>query len=91
MITIRALLDRIRWDQRFGAAEFAVGYYDRVESRIIVVPFTAVWFEPDDRFALQVTAADGVVHSVPLHRVCVVYRNGERIWERRRALRRAGE
>ena len=84
MITIRTLLARIRWDPRFGAAEFAVGYYDRVEDRVIVVPFREVWFDPEDRFALQVTDAGGVVHSVPLHRVCAVYRNGERIWARQR-------
>jgi uncharacterized protein (UPF0248 family) len=84
MITIRALLDRIRWDQAYGQGAFAVGYYDRVEDRIMVVPFKEIRFDPDDRFALQVTDAEGQVHGVPLHRVCVVYRNGERIWERQR-------
>jgi uncharacterized protein (UPF0248 family) len=84
MITIRALLDRIRWDQTYSQGKFAIGYYDRVEDRVIVVPFDEVWFDPDDRFAMQVAAADGQVHSVPLHRVYRVYRNGELIWERKR-------
>jgi uncharacterized protein (UPF0248 family) len=83
MITIRALLNRIRWDQAYGRGEFAIGYYDRLEGRIIVVSFAEVWFDPDDRFAMQVTTADGG-HAVPLHRVCLVYRNGELIWERKR-------
>ena len=84
MMTIRALLNRIRWDQTYDQGEFAVGYYDRVVARVIVVPFDEVWFDPDDRFAMQVVAADGQIHSVPLHRVCTVYRNGELIWERKR-------
>jgi len=82
MITIRALLNRIRWDLAYGRGEFAIGYYDRVEDRVIVVPFAEARFDPDNRFAMQVTAADGEVHSIPLHRVRVVYRNGERIWAR---------
>jgi len=84
MITIRTLLNRIRWDQAYGQGKFAIGYYDRVEERVIVVPFDEVWFDADDRFAMQVATADGQVHSIPLHRVCLVYRNGELIWERKR-------
>jgi uncharacterized protein (UPF0248 family) len=84
MITIRALFNRIRWDQAYRQGEFAIGYYDRVENRVIVVPFAAVWFDPDDRFAMQLTTADGQVHSIPLHRVCLVSRNGALIWERKR-------
>jgi len=84
MITIRALFNRIRWDRAYSQGKFAIGYYDRVEDRVIVVAFDEVWFDPDDRFAMQVATADGQVHSIPLHRVCLVYRNGELIWERKR-------
>ena len=84
MITIRTLLNRIRWDQAYGQGKFAIGYYDRVEDRVIVVPFDEVWFDPDDRFAMQIATAEGPVHSIPLHRVCLVYRNSELIWERKR-------
>lgn len=84
MITIRELLNRIRWDREFGQAEFAVGYYDRLEERIIVVPFGAIEFDPEDHFSFRLTDVAGQVHNVPLHRVCAVYRNGECIWERER-------
>jgi uncharacterized protein (UPF0248 family) len=82
MIPIRELLNRIRWDPEYGQGDFAIGYYDRLEERIIVVPFGEVAFAPDDHFAIQVTDALGQTHNVPLHRVCEVYRNGERIWQR---------
>jgi MJ1316 RNA cyclic group end recognition domain len=27
MITIRALLNRIRWDRKYGRGEFTIGYF----------------------------------------------------------------
>lgn len=84
MITIRALLDRIRWDPEYGRGEFAIGYYDRLEERMIRVPLAFVQFAPDDHFSFQLTDTAGEPVSVPLHRVCAVYRNGELIWHRER-------
>jgi len=84
MITIRALLNRIRWDREYGRGEFTVGYYDRLAERIIRVPLVRVRFDPDERFSFQLTDAAGELLSIPLHRVCDVYRNGELIWHRER-------
>ena len=84
MITIRTLLSRIRWDREYGRGEFTVGYYDRLAERIILVPLVQVRFDPDDRFSFQLTDAAGEPLSIPLHRVCEVYRNGELIWHRER-------
>jgi len=82
MIPIHELLNRIRWDESFGAAAFELGYYDRVEGDILRVPFKEVRFEPGDHFAFQVADREGEVHTVPLHRVKAVWRNGELIWHR---------
>lgn len=83
MIPVHELLNRIRWDSEFGAAEFAIGYYDRVVDRIIVVPFTALAFSAEDRFDFSLIDEEGAVHTIPLHRIRQVYRNGELIWNRR--------
>ena len=83
MIPIHELLNRIRWDSAFGSAEFAIGYYDRVADRIIVVPFTALAFSAEDRFDFSLIDEEGVLHTIPLHRIRQVFRNGELIWERR--------
>lgn len=82
VIPIRELLNRIRWDPEFGKGDFVVGYYDRVEDRILRVPISELRFDPEDHFAVEVAAADGEVHSVPLHRVKEVYKDGELIWRR---------
>jgi len=85
MITIRELLDRIRWDREFGAAEFTLGYHDRVAGQVLVVSLASVWFEPENHFFFHLEDADGRHRSIPLHRVVEVYRNGERIWHREHA------
>ena len=82
MITIRELLNRIRWDPQFGQGRFAVGYYDRVMNRVIVVPFREIHFDPGDHFAFQFINDEGETHNVPLHRIRDVYKDGERIWHR---------
>ena len=82
MIPIHELLNRIRWDPQFGQGRFAVGYYDRVMNRVIVVPFQEIHFDPGDHFAFQFINDEGETHNVPLHRIRDVYKDGERIWHR---------
>jgi uncharacterized protein (UPF0248 family) len=82
MIPIQDLLRRIQWDAEFGRADFEIGYFDRVTRGIVRVPFRFVRFETGERFAFDAVEEDGSVHSVPLHRVREVWRNGESIWRR---------
>ena len=84
MIPIRELLNRIRWDAGFAEADFKIGYYDRLEDDIVVVPLNRLLFEPDNRFSVGVYTDSGELHRVPLHRIRQVYRNGKLIWERPR-------
>src|SRR2546427_4138982 len=49
MIPIHELLNRIRWDAEFARGSFQLGYYDRSENRVILVPFSEVSFPPDSR------------------------------------------
>jgi uncharacterized protein (UPF0248 family) len=82
MIPIQDLLRRIQWDRAFGNAEFEIGYIDRVTGEIVRVPFQRIRFEKGARFALEATEEDGSVHTIPLHRVREVWRNGTLIWQR---------
>ena len=83
MITIKALLDRIRWDREFGRGEFMIGYYDRVRRRVILVPLADLTIDPADHFAFYVSDENRETHHVPFHRVRQVFKNGELIWHRR--------
>ena len=82
MIPIRELLNRIRWDTDFGRGNFELGYFDRVEERVIVVPFRDVEFLQDDPQAFKLRDAEGRLHRVPFHRVREIHKDGQRIWWR---------
>lgn len=82
MQTIRSLLDRIHWDPEFGKADFELAFRDRVEQRLIRLPLRRIIFVPGDHFFFHYLDDEGIEHSVPLHRIKSVYRNGERIWHR---------
>lgn len=82
MIPIHELLSRIRWDGDFGAADFELGYYDRVRGEIVRVPFRAIHVDPTDHFALQILDESGESQMVPFHRIRRVWRNGDLIWRR---------
>ena len=82
MIPIHELLNRIRGDAAFAQGRFVIGYYDRVDARMIQVPVSRVQLTPGDHFAFHVPDADGTTHEVPFHRVKAVYKNGGLIWHR---------
>jgi uncharacterized protein (UPF0248 family) len=59
-----------------------IGYYDRVEDKVIQLPFERIQLDPGDHFGFQAIDSDGYAHEVPFHRVKDVYRDGELIWHR---------
>ena len=82
MIPVHELLNRIKWDKAFGQGEFEVGYHDRIAGASFACPCAKSFFEPDDHFAFDLTDDEGELHSIPLHRIKQVFRNGELIWHR---------
>lgn len=82
MIPLQELLNRIRWDSDFGKGRFELGYYDRVEDRIIIVPWQEVILGAGDHFSFQLIGPEGESISIPFHRVRRVYKDGQLIWVR---------
>lgn len=82
MIPIQELLSRIRWDEAYGNADFVIGYYDRMQDRIVSAPLKELYFEKEDHFDFQLVDDMGETHTIPLHRIRQVFRNGELVWER---------
>jgi uncharacterized protein (UPF0248 family) len=85
MIPIHELLNRIRWDPEFAKGNFQLGYYDRTEDRITVVPLKEVSFPTDSPQTFHFTDFEQQVHRVPFHRVREVYKDSQRIWHREQA------
>ena len=84
MVPLHELLSRIQWDPEFGRGEFTLAYLDKVRQELVRVPLREVRQEPGDHFCFEVTDEEGVVHSVPYHRVKEVWNDGELIWRRTR-------
>ena len=82
MIPIQKLLNRIRWDQEFGRGEFVIAYLDRRKDCLVKVGFERIIFEPGKRLSFKVMDEEGVIHSIPFHRVKEVYKDGGLIWKR---------
>jgi len=82
MVTIEALLQRIRWDPAFGQGSFTIGYYDRLLRRIVTVSLEQIHLTPGNHFSFTAIEPDGTVHDVPFHRVREVHRDGACIWHR---------
>ncbi|MEW5754820.1 MAG: DUF504 domain-containing protein [Pseudomonadota bacterium] len=82
MQPIQDLLNRIRWDEEFGQGEFLIAYYDRVKDGKLTVPFAALQFFPGDHFTVGFVDDEGVTHTIPLHRIRAVYKDGKLIWQR---------
>ncbi len=82
MIPIHELLNRIRWDPEFAKWDFQLGYYDRSEDRIILVPLKEVTRPEEIPQTVQLTDLEGQFRRIPFHRVREVYKNSQRIWHR---------
>jgi uncharacterized protein (UPF0248 family) len=82
MIPIHELLNRIRWDPEFAKGNFELGYYDRAENRVILVPLKEVSFPTESPSTFQLVDPEGEIHRIPFHRVREVYKNAQRIWHR---------
>lgn len=82
MTPIQELLSRIRWDEAFARGNFELGYYDRAEDRIILVPLKQVTFPEDNPHTFEITDLEARVHRIPFHRVREVYKDSQLIWHR---------
>lgn len=65
MVTIRDLLNRIRWDREFGAGFFELGYLDHVEHAIVRVPLRNISFEKGDSFSFHLEKETGKPSPFP--------------------------
>jgi uncharacterized protein (UPF0248 family) len=76
------LLNRIRWDTEFARGHFELGYFDRVEGRVVAVPFKSVEFLKEFPGIFGLVDGEGRFHHVLYHRVREVWKDGECIWRR---------
>ncbi len=78
MITIKDLLNKIKWDKREKPEDYLIFYYDRVLDKLIHINFKDMLIKDDYIILIK----DNEEINIPLHRIRKVMKKGEVIWER---------
>jgi len=79
MITIKELLNKIKWDKRENPDGYRIYYYDRVLDKLIEVKYNDI-LDIEGLFARIMH--NGRKIEIPLHRIKQVRKKGKLIWER---------
>ena len=82
MIPIHELLSRIRWDEAYAKSRFVIGYWDRLDNKVLHADLREISWDRDNPTFFDLMDEDGITHSIPYHRVREVWRDGNLIWER---------
>ncbi len=82
MIPIHQLLSRIRWDEEYGKSRFRIGYWDRVEGKVLRADMSDITWDAENPAFFDLVDEEGACHSIPFHRVREVWRDGILIWAR---------
>ena len=79
MIPIHELVNKIKWDENENPEDYTIGYEDRVAKKIVEVRFSDIKRVEDNFMILE---RDMEEVSIPLHRVRVVKKKDDVVWER---------
>lgn len=79
MLTIKSLLNKIKWDKRENPEEYSIFYFDRILNKLIQIPYNKI-----KRMEGSFMVLDNEEESnVPLHRIRKVEKNNVAVWERK--------
>ncbi len=76
MITIKNLLNKIRWDEKENPEDYKIVYVDKVFKKEVKIMFTDISRIEDEFIIINEI-------SIPLHRIIKVYKKDKLIWERK--------
>jgi len=79
MISIIDLLNKIKWDAHEDPEDYVIGYEDRVEKKMIEIPYTAI---KRLEGTFMIIEKDGEETNIPTHRIKEVKKKGEVVWQR---------
>lgn len=79
MITIRELLNKIKWDEQEDSSQYEIFYLDRVENILKKIYYEDI-VEIEGLF-MELFIEDKLT-SVPLHRIKVVKKDDVVVWKR---------
>jgi uncharacterized protein (UPF0248 family) len=79
MITIDALVNKIKWDSREKPSEYSLFYIDRITKRMVEIKYKDIKRIEEGVLVLN---RGGEETEIPLHRIREVRKKGEVMWKR---------
>jgi hypothetical protein len=79
MITIDALVNKIKWDSREKPSEYSLFYIDRITKRMVEIKYKDIKRIEEGVLVLN---RGGEETEIPLHRIREVRKKGEVVWKR---------
>ena len=79
MITIKDLLNKIKWDKKENPEDYVISYYDRIVNKLVHLKFKEIQIK--DTYIILIKEDEEI--NIPLHRIRKVAKKGNVIWERK--------
>jgi len=80
MITIKELINKIKWDKRENPEDYILAYWDNMTRKLVEFPYKAIKETSKNFITIEI---DGEEKEIPLHRMKLVKKKGETVWKRR--------
>ncbi|MBN2112160.1 DUF504 domain-containing protein [Candidatus Woesearchaeota archaeon] len=79
---IADLINKIKWDENENPEDYVIGYEDRISKKIVEIKFTEIKRIEGNFMVLE---RDLEEVDIPMHRIRVVKKQGNIVWERAKA------
>ena len=79
MVTIKDLLNKIKWDKREVPEQYSLFYFDRIKKELIKIPYAKIK-RIEGSFMILDNEEES---SIPLHRIKKVIKKDIVVWERK--------
>jgi uncharacterized protein (UPF0248 family) len=80
MITIKDLINKIKWDKRENPEDYVLSYWDNMADKLVEFPYKAIKETSQNFITIEI---DGEEKEIPIHRMKLVKKKGETVWKRR--------
>ncbi len=77
MRPVQDVLNQIKWDKRLHPEEYTIEYLDF--GKLVSIPYTSI---KELEGAFMIVVKNGEEIPIPLHRIRIIKKNGEVVWQR---------
>ena len=82
MLTIKDLLNKIKWDKRLNPKDYTLYYLDRISKTLKKIRYSDIKKIEGNHIIIEKESKQGEQASIPMHRIKRVKKKGVIIWQR---------